>query len=68
MFVENIVRYNFDPTTEYELYKEYAKRLGDGWYIEDMGTKCISLVRYHTTFYDTSDMLEHLRKVSEENG
>lgn len=68
MFVENIVRYNFDPTTEYELYKEYAKRLGDGWYVEDMGTKCISLVRYNTTFYDTSDMLEHLRKVSEENG
>lgn len=68
MFVENIVRYNFDPVKEYELYKEYAKRLGDEWYAENMGAQCISLVHYHATFYDTNNMLEHLRKVGEENG
>ena len=62
MFIENIVRYNFDPVEEYKLYKEYSKRLGEGWYAENMGTKCISLVHYHTTFYETNDVLEHIRK------
>lgn len=46
MFVERITRYNFDIMTEYDEFKKYSEKLGDGWYVDVMGDRIISLVHH----------------------
>lgn len=52
MFVERITRYNFNILTEYDKYKKYSEKLGEGWYTDVMGDKIISLVHHVCEEYD----------------